>query len=85
MKQETKKCACGMSMASYPWTKMCKLCYQGRRKCSCGHLVKDHYISDAEVSKGKVFCGKDNCTGWNMCDLSPQVVKNVQINNQKND
>lgn len=39
------------------------------KKCKeCGHTAKHHYVSDAEVSKGRVICSKDNCTAWNRCD-----------------
>jgi hypothetical protein len=43
-------------------------------KCSCGHSAEYHYISDADVSKGKVICHKDNCHGWDRCDLKPELV-----------
>lgn len=46
------------------------------KKCSCGHTAKDHYISDVDISRGKVFCGKDNCTGWNRCDIDISHIKN---------
>lgn len=38
-------------------------------KCSCGHTGEYHYLSMADISYGQVFCGKDNCTGRDRCDL----------------
>lgn len=43
-------------------------------KCSCGHAPQNHYVSDADVSKGKVFCSADNCTGWQQCNLKQEEV-----------
>ncbi len=34
----------------------------------CGHSAKFHYISDAKISSGRIFCSKDNCNGWQRCD-----------------
>lgn len=42
--------------------------------CSCGHAASNHYISDVSVSKGKVFCSADNCTGWQHCNIDPKKV-----------
>ena len=44
----------------------------GMRKCSCGHSIKDHYLyaGNGVNSKGSRYvCTKDNCSGWNLCDI----------------
>lgn len=45
-----------------------------KKKCSCGHTADYHYISDAEISKGQVFCHKDNCYGWQNCDMKASQI-----------
>lgn len=34
----------------------------------CRHASRFHYKSDYEETKGRVICGRDNCTAWNRCD-----------------
>jgi hypothetical protein len=31
-------------------------------------------MSDAEVSLGQVICHKDNCHGWQHCDLNKSLI-----------
>jgi len=51
------------------------------KKCSCKHEAKHHYFSDVKPHHGKVYCGRDNCTGWQHCDIDPRVVpKLVKVN-----
>lgn len=38
-------------------------------KCSCGHLLSSHDVSEAEKWKGKIFCASDNCREWNRCNI----------------
>lgn len=38
-KNASRKCACGLSMANYPWTKMCRLCWTGRRRSDKSSLT----------------------------------------------
>lgn len=33
----------------------------------CGHYAGYHYRSNVDVTKGRVICSKDNCTGWDRC------------------
>lgn len=49
-----------------------------KKKCSCGHVADYHYISDLKVSLGKVFCGKDNCSGWRNCNLEASLIEKVK-------
>jgi hypothetical protein len=43
--------------------------YKKPKKCLCGHFASKHYVSDVDVSRGKVFCGADNCHNWDRCDI----------------
>lgn len=40
-----------------------------QKKCFCGHIEKYHYL--APKHRSGVTCSKDNCHGWQNCDLKP--------------
>lgn len=65
------KCGnCGELYTSSFMDPFCPKC--SRKKCTCGHQFKDHgyYIDNGTNKKGSRFvCHKDNCAGWNLCDI----------------
>ena len=40
-----------------------------QKKCFCGHIEKYHYLAPRHQSG--VTCSKDNCHGWQNCNLKP--------------
>lgn len=41
------------------------------KKCSCGHTKKWHGFN----INGEPYCQKDNCTGWNRCDIKSEEIR----------
>lgn len=41
-------------------------------KCSCGHTAEYHYL--APLHRNGVTCHKDNCHGWQQCNLNKKLI-----------